>query len=722
MYYFSFTNTYFHDKMQNRYFIVIDDIWSTTDWQTIRCVLLDSNIGSRVLATTQISYVAQSCCPADQDKVFEMKHLSAVHAEKLFLKRIFGSGDSCPPHLKEVSNGILRKCGGLPLAIITMASLLVNKPQTKEQWEKYRDSIVENDPIVNRMQKILSLSYADLPHHLKTCLLYLSTFPEDCIIERDRLVRRWIAEGFIATESGCSLEEVGEDYFNELISRSLIQVVGIKYDDRANTCRIHDMVLDLIVSKSIEENFITFIGYHNRVCGLQDKVRRLSLNFHHQEGNTIPSKRVVSCTRSLTVYGSTNHMPPISDFQSLRVINIENNDTLENYYFNGIGRLFQLKYLRLSEVSISKLPEEIGELQQLETLELEHTKINGLPKSITRLKNLMFLRADYTSLPEGVGNMKALQKLSWIKVNTSAPSTTLHEMGSLTELRYLDINWCIGDMCSDMKSYTESFGSSIIKLCKHKLQYLRIRSEGSQGCSLGFLLNSWSCPPHLLQKFDMYTEYYFPRIPDWIASLSKVTFLDIKVNPVDEEAFRILGNLPSLITLWLWTKTVVPKRRFIIHNVGFKHLKEFYFGFWRIEMGPIKFEVGAMPKLQKFLFDIKAQGAGPPSGDFDVGIEHISSLRHLRIGIDCIDARPCEVEVTEAAVRNVTSVLPSNLQIEIERHRAGQMVKEKMGSTDHDGEQNRGIGKHQEQAVEDGSSLKTRKKILERVSTHSFLR
>ncbi|KAF0896122.1 hypothetical protein E2562_019620 [Oryza meyeriana var. granulata] len=59
---------------------------------------------------------------------------------------------------------------------------------------------------------------------------------------------------------------------------------------------------------------------------------------------------------------------------------------------------------------------------------------------------------------------------------------------------------------------------------------------------------------------------------------------------------------------------------------------------------------------------------------------------------DCTDARPCEVEVREAAVRNATSVLPNNLQIKIERHWAGQMVKDKMGSTDDDDEQNSGSG------------------------------
>uniref|UniRef100_A0A453Q740 Disease resistance protein winged helix domain-containing protein n=1 Tax=Aegilops tauschii subsp. strangulata TaxID=200361 RepID=A0A453Q740_AEGTS len=127
------------------------------------------------------------------------------------------------------------------------------------------------------MIKILSLSYFDLPPHLKTCLLYLSIFPEDSITERKGLIRRWIAEGFVYKDSIYKAYELGEKYFNELVNRSLIQPVKLGKYGQVLSCRVHDTILDFIVSKSIEENFVTFVGIPSLIIGTQSRVRRLSI-------------------------------------------------------------------------------------------------------------------------------------------------------------------------------------------------------------------------------------------------------------------------------------------------------------------------------------------------------------------------------------------------------------------------------------------------------------
>jgi hypothetical protein len=108
----------------------------------------------------------------------------------------------------------------VPLTIITTASLLASKPMCSVEWEKVNKSIGfgfgsgsghKNSLDVDKMRKILSLSYNDLPFHLKTCLLSLSKYPEDQVIEKDALILSWIAEGFIKVETqpaGTSLQEI----------------------------------------------------------------------------------------------------------------------------------------------------------------------------------------------------------------------------------------------------------------------------------------------------------------------------------------------------------------------------------------------------------------------------------------------------------------------------------------------------------------------------------
>jgi len=112
---------------------------------------------------------------------------------------------------------------------------------------------------VDRMMGILSLSYFDLPYHLKACLLYLSIFPEDYEIDQKRLVQIWVAEGFVPAESTCTLYESGEKSFTELRNRNLILPKEISdWTGEVNSCRLHDTILDFIVCKSIEDNFDTW--------------------------------------------------------------------------------------------------------------------------------------------------------------------------------------------------------------------------------------------------------------------------------------------------------------------------------------------------------------------------------------------------------------------------------------------------------------------------------
>uniref|UniRef100_A0A8R7TNY3 NB-ARC domain-containing protein n=1 Tax=Triticum urartu TaxID=4572 RepID=A0A8R7TNY3_TRIUA len=174
-----------------RYLVVIDDIWDKSVWENIKYSLTVNEHASRVITTTRILNVAEQA-----GDVYRLEALSVVDSRKLFHQRIYETENKSPPNqLFEISEKILRRCGGVPLAIITIGSLLSSKTErehTHEYWSKVYKSLgsrLDNghDDVKN-MRRILSVSYSDLPPHLKTCLLHLSLYPEDYEIQTERLI------------------------------------------------------------------------------------------------------------------------------------------------------------------------------------------------------------------------------------------------------------------------------------------------------------------------------------------------------------------------------------------------------------------------------------------------------------------------------------------------------------------------------------------------------
>lgn len=64
-----------------------------------------------------------------------------------------------------------------------------------------------------------------------------------------------------------TLYELGERCFNELINRGLIQPWDINRYWEVPVCRVHDTILDFIVYKSVEENFVTYLEFQVLLLG-----------------------------------------------------------------------------------------------------------------------------------------------------------------------------------------------------------------------------------------------------------------------------------------------------------------------------------------------------------------------------------------------------------------------------------------------------------------------
>ena len=392
--------------------------------------------GSRVITTTRIENVARACCTNHIECVYKMKALSDQDSRSLFFKRIFGSEDMCPAYLNEVSSEILKKCGGLPLAIITTSSLLANQPNKlkKEQWEYVRKSLGSNFEMsrtLEGMRQILNLSYINLPYCLKTCMLYLGIYPEDYTIDKNDLTRQWVAEGFICKDCGIDPEDIAKSYFNELINRSMIQPVDTDYNGDVMSCRVHDMMLDLILHKSREENFVTIMDDMQDIIGHQDKIRRISLNLDdatNEKAGAAAKSVQLSQIRTLARFGTSSQLLSFKLFKYLRVLGIEisgwpKSDT--SLDFTGIRYLFQLRFLKIIARGYHVvLPSKIGDLQQLETFDIGN-KINSyegtqLPSDIFNLGRLLHLAVPSAVIwPDGIGNMKSLRTLGQFELGNS---------------------------------------------------------------------------------------------------------------------------------------------------------------------------------------------------------------------------------------------------------------------------------------------------------------
>ncbi|GMP47023.1 hypothetical protein CsSME_00014963 [Camellia sinensis var. sinensis] len=208
----------------------------------LRGYLSEKSAGSRVIITTRSEQVATFCKETSVDHVHELEALSEEKAWELFCKKTFQLDfeGHCPPELEEVSHAIVRKCQGLPLAIVAIGGLLSTKNKGISEWQKFYGSMnseLERNPELKSISKILLFSYNDLPHHLKSCFLYFGIMPEDYSIKAGRLTRLWIAEGFVEEQNGKTLEEVTEAYLTELIHRRLVQVSETKFVGRVRECR-----------------------------------------------------------------------------------------------------------------------------------------------------------------------------------------------------------------------------------------------------------------------------------------------------------------------------------------------------------------------------------------------------------------------------------------------------------------------------------------------------
>ncbi|MED6149837.1 hypothetical protein PIB30_066421 [Stylosanthes scabra] len=375
-----------------KYLVVLDDLWETKVWDLIKDSLPpDRKNSSMILITTRNSHVAYHARSKDPHNRPNL--LDKDQSWEMFQNIVFG-GEECPDHLTPIGRSIaFDSCKGLPLAIKTVAGLVVMRERTEVAWTEIKNLLpywdaFEDEECVKAMQKILKLSYDDLPDKIKPCFLYLAVYPEDKKIRVRDLMELWIIEGFIQQPRQTRRrfvapqpEDIAEKYMKEMVYRNVVQVASKRSDGEGfKTCQIHDLFRDLCISESARNSNARELSFscntRSYACSATcNESRTCSLFLFGDPGNWSSHIPAEESFRVHVLYFSSFRLNVAEEEDMQRLIHLR--------YFRA-GLMFS-KYL---DHRVNKL-ETLDRMEELETLHLlEHKVFEIRTAEIKQLKHL----------------------------------------------------------------------------------------------------------------------------------------------------------------------------------------------------------------------------------------------------------------------------------------------------------------------------------------------
>ncbi|KAG8492271.1 hypothetical protein CXB51_009937 [Gossypium anomalum] len=226
-------------KKEPRILIILDNIWESIDLKgKIGIPIGDDHKGCKVLLTTRLQQV---CRAMDCQNVVQLGCLDDDEAWTLFEKKA-GLDDFSDDSIKILANQIVKKCGGLPMAIVPLGSAL--KGKTQHEWQaayrrlKDRRLTEIKDLDKENAYVCLEASFDYLKNmETKTCFLLCFLFPEYDEIYVENLVG--YAWGLKLYKGMDSIKDVRSEV---LASIEILKNSSLLLDYGERHVRMHDVV------------------------------------------------------------------------------------------------------------------------------------------------------------------------------------------------------------------------------------------------------------------------------------------------------------------------------------------------------------------------------------------------------------------------------------------------------------------------------------------------
>ncbi|XP_031248360.1 putative disease resistance protein RGA3 [Pistacia vera] len=609
-----------------KFLLVLDDVWTenSENWENLKHTLNCGSLESRILVTTRKENVANA---VGTTNIISLGILPEKECWSLFCQLAF-SGKTYR-EFEEIGKKIVKKCKGLPLAVKTLGSLLRFKRKF-EEWESILNSeIWELKEVEQKIFPPLLFSYYDLSSILKKCFSYCAIFPKDYEIQKDVLIKLWMAQGYLRSEANKDMELVGEEYFETLAMRSFFQdFQKEEYDIDIHSCKMHDIVHDFAQFLTQNECYTIEVDGRGEIELESSYVKVRHSMIKIQGGASFPSSIYTRNTflRSLVV--DCNYDPDlkivlsklIDQFTCLRSLSLCM-CSIEEIPVE-IKKLIHLRYLDLSwNENIKELPETLCGLYNLQTLEISGCEnIKKLPQGIGNLINLRHLLKSgidsISYMPKSLERLTGLRTLERFVIsegNYGSEECCVECLKNFKHLRVFGIK-----ALGNLRDVDEVKGIELNN--KKNLRALHADFEGRMNEEQNQQLLEELQPHPNLEILGLQNYSGNTISPNWMMSLTKLRSLFIW-DCVNCEHLPRLGKLSALEILWM---------------EGMKSVKRVGNEFLGIESDatPSSSSIIAFPKLKFLCFwDMKEweewNYGSPKRGDEDIPV--MPSLQTLKL-------------------------------------------------------------------------------------------
>jgi len=388
-----------HERLKgiNNILIVLDDVWIDFDFESIGIPSSEHHKNCKILFTSRIEDV---CYRMGSQKNFIISILSPDESWDLFHDTV-GKNLSTKLDIHHIAKEVANECGGLPIAIVTMAKALANKE--RHIWDDALDQLKQSsiNSLLGMQAYVYSsikLSYNFLDSEEEKKILFLCClFPEDFDIPIEVLLRYGVG---LRLFKGINVLWKVRNRVHTIVDklkRRFMLLAG-----NAEECvKMHDVVRDVIISIASTEECDFVVQY---------------------DGSQMEQpKEETSChsTAISLIFEEVKEYPKVLNCSKLKLLQIASKkmDLVPENFFQSVNKLMVLS---LQNLHIHSMTFVFQTLDNIHTLLLENCHVRDISiigKQLKRLEILSFSNSNIKQLPEEIGQLRSLRLLDLTECN-----------------------------------------------------------------------------------------------------------------------------------------------------------------------------------------------------------------------------------------------------------------------------------------------------------------